>query len=380
MSTRTTPEVAIAQLQAAAAAKKCWPCGCFHGAITAIEGAIPSEQRDPNLAEALLAGRERLESVRYDCLGCEVCFPAIAMNALEVGGETCPTDAVRERTGWPPLSGAYIVLRFNAPVAVCTLADDRLAQDLAAAAGQAISIVGTLKTENLGIERMIRNILANPQIRFLILCGPDSQQAIGHLPGQSLVALGHSGVDAEMRIVGAKGKRPRLRNLTPEAVDHFRNTVEIVDRIGERAPGAILQAVREAADRNPGPAEPFAVDPLLDAIPGRLPDRMVSDPAGYFVLYPDRRRHLLSLEHYRTDGVLDALIEGSQAAELYTIAIDRGLLSRLDHAAYLGCELARAEGALSTGEEYIQDRAPEQAVSGKPASCGCGGSCGEDNQ
>lgn len=378
MSRHTTPAEAITQLLAAAAAKKCWPCACFRGAIAAIEGAIPPERRGAGLVTALAAGRDRLEPARYDCLGCEPCFPAMAMHALEVGGETCPTEPMTERAGWPPLPGAYTVLRFHAPVAVCTLSDDRLARELAAAAGQAISIIGTLQTENLGIERVIRNVLANPHIRFLILCGPDSRQAIGHLPGQSLVALGRSGTDAEMKIVGATGRRPYLRNLTREAVEHFRRTVEIVDRIGVQELGTILQEVREAADRNPGPSEPLADAPSLAPIPGRLPAEATPDPAGYFVLHPDRRRGLLSLEHYRTDGVLDALIEGSQAAELYAVAIDRGLLSRLDHAAYLGCELARAERALATGEEYIQDRAPEQAASGRSANCGCGGSCRED--
>ena len=52
-----------------------------------------------------------------------------------------------------------------------------------------VAIVGTLHTENLGIERLVSNVLANPHIRFVIVCGPDSRQAIGHLPGQSLVAL-----------------------------------------------------------------------------------------------------------------------------------------------------------------------------------------------
>jgi dihydropteroate synthase len=32
-----------------------------------------------------------------------------------------------------------------------------------------------------------------------------------------------------------------------------------------------------------------------------------------------------------------------------------GLVSTLDHAAYLGSELAKAEVALRTGKEYIQD-------------------------
>jgi len=40
-----------------------------------------------------------------------------------------------------------------------------------------------MHTENLGIERLITNILANPEIRFLILCGEDTQKAVGHLLG-----------------------------------------------------------------------------------------------------------------------------------------------------------------------------------------------------
>ena len=50
---------------------------------------------------------------------------------------------------------------------------------------EGLAIVGTMHTENLGIERVIKNVLANPHIRFLLLCGEDTQQAVGHLPGQS---------------------------------------------------------------------------------------------------------------------------------------------------------------------------------------------------
>ena len=58
--------------------------------------------------------------------------------------------------------------------------------------------------------------------------------------------------------------------------------------------------------------------------------------------------------------MLTTIIEGKSPAEIYMTAIDRKLLSRLDHAAYLGRELARAEHALSSGEAYIQDAAPER--------------------
>jgi len=37
--------------------------------------------------------------------------------------------------------------------------------------------------------------------------------------------------------------------------------------------------------------------------------------------------------------------------------VELGLVSRWDHAAYLGSELTKAEIALRTGKEYIQDKA-----------------------
>jgi tetrahydromethanopterin S-methyltransferase subunit A len=351
------------QFEVAATAQKCWACGCLHHALETLDGAIPSAERPENLDAAVRRARERLVAIRYDCLGCEVCYPAQALNALsQAGGAvaagSCPTEAVAARPGWPPLPGAYTVLRYRAPVAVCTLTDGGLAREVARIADAPVTLVGTLQTENLGIERLIVNVLANPHIRFVLVCGADSRQAIGHLPGQSLIALARQGLDGRTRIRGASGKRPYLKNIARDAVEHFRRTVEVIDLVGRDRLPEILDTVSQAATRNPGPAVPFESERITPSR-GSLPSRMIPDPAGYFVIYPDRPRGILSLEHYRTDGVLEAVIEGRSAAECYTPAIAQGLLSRLDHAAYLGRELARAEAALLTGERYVQDAAAE---------------------
>jgi len=190
--------------------------------------------------------------------------------------------------------------------------------------------------------------------------GADSRKMIGHLPGQSLVALARDGVDARRRIIGAKGKRPVLRNLEPAAIDRFRSTVEVLDLTAISEIEAIAAAVRHCAERNPGTAEPFAPNGIAAPIAGTVPEKMISDPAGYFVIFIDRPSGLLNVEHYKNNGVLTTIIEGRSAAEVYMTAIERALLSRLDHAAYLGRELARAEHALSFGESYVQDAAPEQ--------------------
>jgi tetrahydromethanopterin S-methyltransferase subunit A len=375
---------AAARLQEAAANPSCWHCSCFHNAIPAFARAYPPEQRPAALEAVLAAARERLGQVRYDCLGCDTCYPALALNALEelggenpCGGEVCPAEQVQERRGWPPLPGSYKVMRYQAPVAVCTLTDEQLMAGLGHLAGPAIALVGTMFTENLGIERLIKNILANPNLRFLIVCGPDSHQTVGHLPGQSLLALARSGVDERSRIIGARGKRPILRNISRDAVEHFRRTVEVLDLIGIQEVSAVAEAADNCLARNPGPAAPFAPGSLVRPVPGYLPARMVPDPAGYVVIYVDRLRRSISLEHYRNDGVLDTVITGAAAAEVYIPAVDRGLVSRLDHAAYLGQELARAELALASGEDYRQDGAPECAPPPVALKCACGSSCGE---
>lgn len=361
----------VTQIQAAADAKKCWACGCLRHALDAIDRAVPEASRP--LKDAMVSAKARLVPQRYECLGCDICFPAVALNALGAAGgcaiddAVCPTEPVETRSGWPPLPGSYRVLRYHAPVAICTLNSEELIDRVATADPGAIGIAGGLQTENLGIERLITNVLANPFIRFVIVCGADSRQMIGHLPGQSLVALSRDGVNANRRIINAKGKRPVLRNLDPAAVDHFRRTVEVIDLVGVSETDSIMAAVRACADRNPGSAEPFSPSSVPQPVAGTVPAKMVSDPAGYFVVFIDRVRRLLNVEHYLNSGVLTTIIEGHSAAEVYMTAIERGLLTRLDHAAYLGRELARAEHALSSRAPYVQDAAPEQCSS----DCSC---------
>ena len=364
-------EHAATMLRAAADARKCWACGCLRHTLNTIDHARPPLGRDDALDVALVSAREHLVPQRYECLGCDTCFPAIALNDLGAHlaeGAACPTDAVEKRQGWPPLPGGYTVLRYHAPVAVCTLNDETLAEIVAATRLPELAMVGTLHTESLGIERLISNVVANPHIRFVVVCGPDNRQAIGHLPGQTLVALAQNGTDARQKIIGAKGKRPVLRNLGIAAIDHFRSTREVIDLIGVSDLETILAAVGSCADRDPGMAAPFADSRAVELVHGSLPSRMISDPAGYFVVFPDRARRVLSLEHYANSGVLTTVIEGLTAAELYITAISHNLMSRLDHAAYLGRELARAERALTSGEVYVQDAAPEAEGTGH---CGC---------
>lgn len=355
----------------AADARKCHGCGCLHATVEALSR---TEAGQSELAPVLERARSVSVPKKYDCLGCSVCYPALAANAFadafpEDGQtlELCPTDEPAERRGWPPLPGDYHVTRYRAPVALCTLNSEGLALRIARAAPAGLAIAGTLHTENLGIERIIRNVLANPHVRFLVLCGRDTQQAIGHLPGDSLASLFAHGIDGSGRIRGAHGKRPVLKNVMREQVETFVRQVELVSLIGEERDARVLARIRACVDRDPGPFDGAPEDVRVELIRAREPGRTIPDPAGYLVVYPDAARRLLIVEHYTKAGLLDCVIEGTTPAELYPTVIERGLITRLDHAAYLGRELERARHAMDTGARYVQDGAPGP----NEPSCGC---------
>jgi len=70
--------------------------------------------------------------------------------------------------GWPIVQGNYKVGNPNGQVAVCTLTTDSFIKQIAQ--WNNVAIVGKVYTPNLGIEKIILNVVSNPNIRFLVLC------------------------------------------------------------------------------------------------------------------------------------------------------------------------------------------------------------------
>lgn len=365
------------------AATKCYRCGCFQDAVLGLENSTSLRMQ---LAGLIEEAKALFEPKRYDCLGCEICWPAVASNAAAeidpalAEASHCATAEPVLREGWPPLPGDYRVLRYQAPVAVCTLNSDGLMARMASMRPPGMAIVGTLRTENLGIEHLIRNLLPNPNVRFLVVCGEDTLKAVGHLPGQSLVSLMHEGLEENGHIRGASGKRPIIKNVSHEHIEVFRRRIEVIDLIGETDAETIAGIIAEVAARNPGAGAGILPDEIYMAVEQAVEsDRLISDPAGYLVIYPDRLRGKLALEHYTNTGVLTRVFEGETPSALYGSVIEAGLISRLDHAAYLGRELARADAALRDGTEYVQDKAPgkseDETKNNSISSCSCSTSC-----
>ena len=77
-----------------------------------------------------------------------------------------------------------------------------------------IAIAGRVFTENVGIERMVQNIVAHATLRFLIVCGRESR----HRVGQTILALHQAGLDAGSRVVGSEAPEPIMPNQVNEYV------------------------------------------------------------------------------------------------------------------------------------------------------------------
>jgi dihydropteroate synthase len=126
----------------------------------------------------------------------------------------------------------------------------------------------------------------------------------------------------------------------------------------------------------------MAVTLSLTELDNELSKRHIQlDPDGYFIIYLNRKDGLICADHY-TNAINDKglavdpdtgeviackgskprmatqTFTGRTAKEICVNLLEKTKqtpISMLDHAAYLGREFIRAESALKTGEDYIQD-------------------------
>lgn len=145
---------------------------------------------------------------------------------------------VKPPDGYPPEEGRYVRGNDYSPVAVCVILDTfdfaiptELNELVMAGTDSGAALSGMLQTENIGLEKMICNIVANPNIRYIVLCGRESA---GHLPGESLLALKQNGVADTKQIIGTKALTPYLHNIPLELIERFiRQIVRIVNLLCE---------------------------------------------------------------------------------------------------------------------------------------------------
>lgn len=245
-----------------------------------------------------------------------------------------------------------------------TLASVELAEKLSEAKPKGLGIVGKTETENIGIEKIIMNTLATTSIRYLIICGKDSE---GHYSGNTLVSLVDNGVDNNMRVIGSHGKKPILSNISKEDIIAFRNQIEIIDMIGCEDLKNILDKIHELSEQsdkcnckeNCNEAIKKPIVPKIEIVNAQEkdPNKVSLDKSGYFVIVPKADINLILVEHYDNTNNLLRIIKGNNARNIYWTIIENEWVTEISHAAYLGKELTQAEMSMHLGFKYIQDKA-----------------------
>ncbi len=156
---------------------------------------------------------------------------------------------------YPPEDGRYLRGNDYSPVVVVVVlncADDKIPAELeklvrtGVESGAALS--GTVQTENIGFEKIICNVIANPNIRYAILTGPESE---GHLTGEAFKALIANGVDEKKRIIGTDAPHPLLYNIPLEYIERFRKQITVIDLQFRGSPELIRNAVWSCYQEDP---------------------------------------------------------------------------------------------------------------------------------
>ena len=163
-----------------------------------------------------------------------------------------------------PWGGEFTVCSLTGNVAVVLLTIDYIPPDN-------VAIYGPLKTENIGIEKIVANVISNPHIRYLIICGDDIK---GHRSGTSLIALHKNGIDENNRIIDAPGAIPYIENLKEKAIKRFQAQIEIINLIGVKDKKRIDKSINDyTAKSTPSFGKPYIAIRIKAATQINLTDK-----------------------------------------------------------------------------------------------------------
>lgn len=192
---------------------------------------------------------------------------------------------VNPHPDYPPEEGTYIRGNDFSPVAIAIVLNcdaDKIPSDLEKLVRAGIEsgavLSGTVQTENIGFEKIVCNIVANPNIRYLIVGGPESE---GHLTGEALKTLILNGVDEKKRIIGTNAPHPFLFNLPMELIERFRKQISLIDLQFEGDPDIVRKAVWSCYQESPIEFRGYS---LYD--PGAYPEPPLSGKITWRVTQP----------------------------------------------------------------------------------------------
>jgi tetrahydromethanopterin S-methyltransferase subunit A len=147
-----------------------------------------------------------------------------------------------------------------------------------------IAAYGTMMTENIGIADLLHNVLSNPGIRYLIVCGNEVK---GHYSGYALLSLCRNGFEKKGRIKitrddgqpsPANPHLPIDEEQTEEIAKRLPEQIETIDMIGETCEERVIERIKGLEKKRP------LERPFLLKIKKRA--GVDVDPGGKLIYYP----------------------------------------------------------------------------------------------
>ena len=253
---------------------------------------------------------------------------------------------------WPFVRGDYTVVDATAQVVVATANHESFGKALAARPPAGLCMAAALHTPS-DVADLLRAVSANLSIESVICAGEDSAK---RPLNTALLKLGR---DDEIPdgVVGSL-MNSIAAQLDATELSALRRRVEFVDMLGCGDLGKITAQVESAAAGSQGANVGFVTQETESGVPRLVLPRDTrysakSDKTGRFKISLEEQS--IAVEHYSGKNELLRVIEGKTARDICLAIIRNGWVSRLDHAAYLGRELARAETALREGRSFKQD-------------------------
>jgi tetrahydromethanopterin S-methyltransferase subunit A len=194
---------------------------------------------------------------------------------------------VKVAENYPPEEGHYLRGNDFSPVAVVVILTydyDKIPKDiedlvrLGVETGAALS--GTLQTENIGLEKVVCNIIANPNIRYVVLCGPESK---GHLTGEALISLVRNGIDENKKIINTEAPTPYLFNLPSEYAERFRKQITTIVNLLYASDETIKEAIRACYQEKPTKFQDYILHDI-----GAYPEPPINGKLTWRVTHPER--------------------------------------------------------------------------------------------
>ena len=373
-------------------------------ALKLVEEAEESAQPLLTLREVKLGGGARMK-VMGEIVGATELDPAALEKRIEAfiarGADIIDLGAsLNTEAGQVERTVALAKARTEVPISIDTLDPVLIKEGIEAGADLVLSLNGTnmesagpavakagasavvIPDEGESLESLIRNIEAARRLGIKKLIADPVLDPVGHNITESIVryrdfhrkypeipvffGVGNVtelmdvdtiGVNAVLCGIGAEVGASIL--FTPEFSDKAQGSIEELKRASEMMQ---LSKTRESSPKDLG-LDLLRIKEKRRRPDGPLPENAVMakasknwrvDPAGPIRIWivPDRVRGnggLIVAEHEK------ASVTGKSAGEIMNTLLELELVTRLDHAAYLGRELERAELALRFNRSYAQD-------------------------